>query len=64
MHGVVEGSGEQKHCIYSVFAHLKAQSISPQRPQKWHGACLDAVKNGALRFVWHVTWSLSCSALL
>ena len=26
MHGVVEGSGEQKHGIYCVFAHLKAQS--------------------------------------
>ena len=26
MHGVVEGSGEQKHCIYCVFARLKAQS--------------------------------------
>ena len=26
MHGVVEGSGEQKHGIYCVFARLKAQS--------------------------------------
>jgi len=26
MHGVVEGSGEQKHSIYCVFACLKAQS--------------------------------------
>jgi len=23
LHGVVEGSGEQKHCIYCVFACLK-----------------------------------------
>jgi len=26
MHSVIEGSAEQKHCIYSVFARLKAQS--------------------------------------